>query len=285
MDTGAGTRGDRRRPGRRTRHEGTCAETHTRALDALTRAHKDTSQTHTWERISVCTRVPPTHTALSLPLSRALSPSPSPRCLSHSLHGGIHPSAAFPRGRGGCGQVGGCICCLGEGVAFCCHPFLSPSSLQTSLPGEGSCHTGSPGAGLGGWATCPQGYARPTCLGFSQRRRPCGPRAPRWEGPPGEWSLAGCRGSGDPHGWHPSGGPGTGLGLTKLVGEGFHPKLTTRQPSLVGGKPSGPALSSSLKPLVKGRSISHVPLAGGMESSKRTLAIHHQLMGTGVPER
>ena len=179
------------------------------------------------------------------------------------------------------------------GTAFHCHPFLSPSSLQTSRvwgqqpsPGEGSCHTGSPGAELGGWAMCPQGYARPIRLGFSQSRRLCGPQAPHWEGPPGEWSLAGCRGSGDPHGWHPSGGPGTDLGLTKLVGEGYHPNLTTtRQPSLVGSKPPGPALSNILKPLVKGRSISHVPLAGGIKSSERTLVIHHQLVGTGVPEQ
>lgn len=47
----------------------------------------------------------------------------------------------------------------------------------------------------------------------------------------------------------------------------------------------GPALSNILKPLVKGRSISHVPLAGDVNSSKRTLLIHHQLTGTGIPEQ
>lgn len=79
-------------------------------------------------------------------------------------------------------------------------------------------------------------------------------------------------------------GPNVGLmGSPQVVGEGtVETSLWDGFPSW-GGEPPGLALSNILKPLVQGSSISHVPLAHGMKSSERTLLIHHQPMGMGLP--
>ena len=84
----------------------------------------------------------------------------------------------------------------------------------------------------------------------------------------------GFRGSGDPGAGLLPGRQGTDLGLTKPGGEGRCPNLMARWLSLKVVSPPGPAPSNILKPLVKEKSVSHVPRAGGVKSSRRTLGIH-----------
>lgn len=130
----------------------------------------------------------------------------------------------------------------------------------------------------------PWGHTWPSCLPPSQTWGSCViVRHCIWKARLGgaRWLAAGeqlwgCRGGGDPR--DPGAGllpgrQGTDLGLTKPGGEGRCPNLTARWLSLKVVSPPGPAPSNILKPLVKGESVSHVPRAGGIKSSRRTLGI------------
>lgn len=114
----------------------------------------------------------------------------------------------------------------------------------------------------------------------------CSSPAQLSECPPGVWSFAGCRSvaSGLRRNWQARHEPWTHH-RSPAGGRRVQPK-SCREASFPRGRqaPSS-ALSNILKPLVKGRSISHVSLACGIKSSERTLLIHHQRMGTGIPEQ
>lgn len=65
----------------------------------------------------------------------------------------------------------------------------------------------------------------------------------------------------------------------QLVGHGCNQNFAMSWPSLVGGQGPRSALSDILKPLVRGRSISHVSLVCGIKSNERTLLIYHKRWG------
>lgn len=110
---------------------------------------------------------------------------------------------------------------------------------------------------------------------------------------PGVWSFAGncrlqrvqlwsCGGTGDLQAWDSSGRQCANLvdtGRPPAGGTWVQPELCHEPAFPCRG--AGPPLSSSdiLKPLVRGRSISHVSLACGIKSNERTLLIYHKRWG------
>lgn len=69
------------------------------------------------------------------------------------------------------------------------------------------------------------------------------------------------------------------IGRSPAGGRRAQPKLCHEPAFPCRGQAPRSALSDILKPLVKGRSISHVSLACGIKSNERTLLIYHQRWG------
>ena len=87
--------------------------------------------------------------------------------------------------------------------------------------------------------------------------------------------LWGCRGSRDPRGWASSWQARHGPWVDQARGRRALSQPHSEMAVPEGGDPPpAPAPSSILQPLVKGKSISHKALAGGVESSQRSLRIH-----------